>query len=93
MASRTETWSKMTVIPNRALIGANDEPENSNCGSADANNGDGQQHGRLIRMHEGFIALIYGQRSYLLLCLGDVLQGNDPGQCYQTGARTGRQQV
>lgn len=79
----------MTVIPNHAFIGANDEPENSNCGSADANNGDGQQHGR----HEAFIALIYCQRSYFLLCLGDVLQGNDPGQCYQTGARTGRQQV
>lgn len=33
------------------------------------------------------------QRSPLLLPPGDVLQGDDPGQRHQTGARAGRQQV
>ena len=84
---------------NYTSIDANNALENSNCSSTDADNRNEQQFNNVISMRGAARVSAHVSTPNLVcvavffLFLGDVLQRHDPGQCYQAGAGTRRQQV
>lgn len=61
----------------------------SHCVFTDADNRSKQEFDGNICMNVAQFVCVWSTY-YVFLCLGDVLQRSDPGQCRQTGERTGR---